>query len=131
MSFNELLADPATTVAVVGATDNPDKYGGRIYRNLKSKGFKVLAVNPTRSTVDGDAAYPTLADLPEEPTIINVVVPPNVGIKIAEEADSLGYKRIWYQPGADSAEIVNYLTDHDFDFLAGPCIMVESRPFAP
>ncbi len=125
-----MLADPATTVAVVGATDNPDKYGGRIYRNLKAKGFKVLAVNPTRDTVDGDAAYATLADLPEEPTIINVVVPPHVGIKIAEEADALGYKRIWYQPGADSAEIVAYLVSHAFDFLAGPCIMVETRPLA-
>ena len=46
--FAALLTDPATTIAVVGATDDPAKFGGRIYRDLKGKGFRVLAVNPRR-----------------------------------------------------------------------------------
>ena len=44
--ISRLLQDPATTVAVVGATDNPAKYGAKIYRDLKGKGFTVYAVNP-------------------------------------------------------------------------------------
>ncbi|NIQ54637.1 MAG: CoA-binding protein, partial [Gemmatimonadetes bacterium] len=51
-------------MAVVGATDSPDKYGGIIYRDLKRRGFRVFAVNPGRETVDGDPAYAGLADLP-------------------------------------------------------------------
>ena len=127
-TFDDLLTNPATVIAVVGATDAPFKFGGKIYRDLKHKGFRVLAVNPTRVTVDGDHVYPTLADLPEPPDIIDVVVPPDVGISIAEQANELGYKRIWYQPGSESTAIINYLDNHDFEYLAGPCIMIRARP---
>jgi len=39
--LSELLAETGTSVAVVGATDNPAKYGYVIYRDLKRKGFPV------------------------------------------------------------------------------------------
>ena len=71
-----LLQDSDTTIAVVGATDNRSKYGSIIYRDLKAKGFAVYPVNTRRSNVDGDPAYPTLGDLPQPPTIVNIVVPP-------------------------------------------------------
>lgn len=32
--------------AVVGATDNPEKYGHRIFKNLKNRGYEVYPVNP-------------------------------------------------------------------------------------
>ena len=65
----DLLDKPDTTVAVVGATDNPSKYGSIIYRDLKRKGYHVFPVNPNRSTVDGDRAYNHLKDLAQKPTI--------------------------------------------------------------
>ncbi|MBK5269227.1 MAG: CoA-binding protein [Acidimicrobiia bacterium] len=126
-AFDGLLDSPTTSIAVVGATDNPFKFGGKIYRDLKRKGFQVFAVNLTRDTVDGDPAYATLADLPEAPDIIDVVVPSDVGIDIARQANELGYKRIWYQPGSESTAIVDYLDTHGFEYLAGPCIMVHTR----
>ena len=46
----QLLEEPNTTVAVVGATDSPSKYGSVIYRDLKLKGFAVYPVNPNRLT---------------------------------------------------------------------------------
>ena len=56
-----------TTIAIVGANDDPGKYGSIIYRDLKRKGYEVFAVNPNRDTVDGDVSYSSLADLPESP----------------------------------------------------------------
>lgn len=125
--FQDLLADHNSTIAVVGATDDPFKFGGKIYRDLKRKGYRVFPVNPTRQTVDGDPAYATLADLPDAPDIIDVVVPAEVGISIAEQANDLGYRRIWYQPGSESSTIIDYLEKNEFDYLAGPCIMVHSK----
>ena len=63
----ERLTLPDPLIAIVGATDSPGKYGGIIYRDMKAKGYRVVGVNPGRSTVDGDKTYPTLADLPEKP----------------------------------------------------------------
>ncbi len=123
----QLLQDGATTVAVVGATDDPGKYGSVIYRDLKAKGFTVYAVNPHRATVDGDPAYPSLGDLPEKPTIVNVVVPPGETMRVLREAHELGIMNAWVQPGAGGAEVVDFLEAHGFTYLANACIMVRSR----
>jgi predicted CoA-binding protein len=122
-----LLEDPATTVAVVGANDSPDKYGGRIYRDLKAKGFTVFAINPNRDTVDGDVAYDSLADLPEQPAIVNFVVPPPRTLRILGECKELGLLNVWVQPGAESVEVIEYLDAEGFNYLVNSCIMVRSR----
>jgi len=122
-----LLSEPRTTVAVVGATDNPSKYGYVIYRDLKRKGYRVFAVNPGRSTVDSNRAYRDLRSLPEKPTIVNVVVPPRVAASVLKESLDLGLLNVWLQPGAESPENLAFLQENGFNYLANACIMVESR----
>jgi len=122
-----LLHEPETTVAVVGATDNAEKYGSVIYRDLKRKGYSVFPVNPNRTVVDGDKAYPSLDELPQSPTIVNIVVPPSITIRVLKESLELGLKNVWLQPGAESPESLAFLQEHDFNYLANACIMVESR----
>jgi len=122
-----LLDEPRTTVAVVGATDNPSKYGHVIYRDLKRKGYRVFAVNPGRATVDSDPAYRDLRSLPEKPTIVNVVVPPLVAAAVLKESLDLGLLNVWLQPGAESPENLAFLQENGFNYLANACIMVESR----
>lgn len=114
-------------IAIVGATDDEHKYGAIIYRDLKRKGYRVVPVNRRRQTVDGDPAYPTLADLPETPDIVNIVVPPEQTVAVLREADRLGLKTVWLQPGAESAATLAYLDEAGFDYLANACIMVMAR----
>jgi len=121
------LLDPNSTVAIVGANDDPGKYGSVIYRDLKMKGFKVFAVNPSRDTVDGDPAYRTLADLPEKPTIVNFVVPPPVSLKVLAEAKALGLELVWMQPGSSSPAVRDYIESNGFDHLIDACIMVQAH----
>ncbi len=122
-----LLSEDGTTVAVVGATDNPAKYGYVIYRDLKRKGFRVFAVNPRRATVDSDPAYRDLRSLPVKPTLVNVVVPPPVAASVLKESLELGITNVWLQPGAESPENLAFLQENGFNYLANACIMVESR----
>ena len=128
--FDALLEDPATSIAVVGAGDDPAKWGGRIYRNLKAKGFRVLAVNPGRAVVDGDPCYPSVTDLPEDPTIVDIVVPPPVTRQVLRQCLDHGLRRVWVQPGAEDDEVLAFLAAHDFTYRAGQgdCIMVAARP---
>jgi hypothetical protein len=125
-----LLDEPSTTVAVVGATDNSTKYGYVIYRDLKRKGYAVFPVNPNRPEVDGDPAYPSLDKLPETPTIVNIVVPPSVTVRILKECLELGLNNVWLQPGAESPESLAFLQEHGFNYLANACIMVQTRTAA-
>jgi predicted CoA-binding protein len=125
--LTQLLASTDITIAVVGATDSPGKYGGIIYRDLKSLGYRVRAVNPNRKTVDGDECFPNLAALPERPDIIDVVVPPETGLEVAREAVSLGYQNIWLQPGAEGPALEEFLRTKKVHYLADSCIMVSGR----
>jgi len=123
----QLLDDSATTIALVGATDNPSKYGHTIYLDLKRKGYTVIPVNPQRTTVDGDEAFEKLADLPEPPTIVNFVIPPRFTLHVLKQCLELGLKNVWLQPGAESPEVMEFIQEHGFNYLANACIMVQSR----
>ena len=122
-----LLTEPGTSLAVVGATDHPAKYGGIIYRDMKGKGFPVFAVNPNRSTVDGDPCWPTVKDLPEKPTIVVLVVHAEDGLEVLEDCAEAGLRNIWVQPGASSRELRDALDRGDFDWISDACVMVRAR----
>lgn len=123
----QLLDEPGTTIAIVGATENPSKYGYVIYKDLKLKGLTVYPVNPNRSSVDGDEAFKRLEDIPERPTIVNIVVPPEVTSDILQQCLDLGLTNVWVQPGAESPAVMTFLQENNFNYLANACIMVASR----
>lgn len=122
-----LLGDPGTSLAVIGATDRPGKYGGIIYRDMKTKGYTVYAVNPYRDMVDGDPCWHSVKDLPATPTIAVFVVPPSRGLQVLEECAEAGIRNIWVQPGAFSHALAEALEDGPFDWIAEDCVMVRSR----
>ena len=126
-TISTLLNEGDPVVAVVGATDNPRKYGNLIYLDLKEKGFRVYPVNPTRVTVDGDPTFATLAELPEAPDIVNFVVPPTRTLRVLKQAKGLGFTTVWVQPGAENEDVLSYLDEQDFEYLANACIMVRAR----
>lgn len=118
--------------AVVGASTNPAKWGHRIYRALKESGYRVYPVNPRAGRIDGDVCYPSLAALPEKPGVVDVVVPPKVGLAIVEEVAGAGVERVWFQPGAESAENIARARELGLKTVFGACALVErKRPWGP
>jgi predicted CoA-binding protein len=113
--------------AIVGASENQAKFGNRIYRDLKGAGYTVYGVNPNAETADGDLVYPTLADLPEKPGVVDVVVPSRVGRGIAEDAAREGIRIFWLQPGAESDELIQYAKSLGLEVIHDACAMVEKR----
>lgn len=77
----------ARSVAIIGASDSGIKPSGRTQRYLRKYGFAgtVYPVNPTRETVQGLPAWPSLADLPETPDLA-VIVLPQAAVESAVEA---------------------------------------------
>lgn len=97
--------------AVVGANNDPNKYGNIIYKKLKSRGYEVYPVNPKYEQVEGDRCYQDLRSLPRKPEVINMVVSPKRGKAIIEEAAELGIKNIWLQPGTYDDELLELIND--------------------
>ena len=124
---SERLTRPDPLIAIVGATDAPGKYGGIIYRDLKAKGYRVVGVNPGRSTVDGDPAYPDLASLPEQPDIVNVVVPPARTLRVLDAASEIPDVAVWIQPGAADDRVRVRADELGIPALIDACIMIQAR----
>ncbi len=113
--------------AVVGASTSPAKWGYRIYKALKESGYRVYPVNPRARAIDGDPCYPSLAALPERPGVVDVVVPPKIGLAIAEETAAAGIERIWFQPGAESADNVARARELRLKTVHNACALVERK----
>ena len=71
--------------AVVGATDNPGKYGHQIFKNLKNRGYEVYPVNLKLKELEGTRCYASLADIPFKVDVVDFVVPPEVTEEILKE----------------------------------------------
>ncbi|MBO0714211.1 MAG: CoA-binding protein [Acidimicrobiales bacterium] len=66
----------ARTVAIIGASDDPETINGRLMGMLSSYGYQgtVYPVNPSRSTVQGTPAYPSVREVPSPVDVALVAV---------------------------------------------------------
>src|SRR5581483_3987609 len=80
------------SVAVVGATENPDRLGGRPLRFLAALGFAgtIYPVSPQHETIGGLPCYARLEDLPTVPDAVVVVVPREAAVAALASASKLG-----------------------------------------
>lgn len=113
--------------AVVGASQDRGKFGNRVYRSLRDAGYVVYPVNPKGGELEGAKIYPSLADLPETPEVIDLVVPPAVTEQVVKEAHALGLARVWMQPGAESPAAIAYCHEHGLQVVHDACAMVWKR----
>ena len=115
------------TWAVVGASQDPSKFGSRVFRSLRDAGYTVYPVNPKGGELDGAEVYRSLTDLPERPEVVDLVVPPAVTEQVVREAHHLGLTRIWMQPGAESQAAIDYCHQHSIQVVHDACAMVWKR----
>jgi acetate---CoA ligase (ADP-forming) len=85
--------DPGS-IAIIGASENTNKIGGRPLFYLRKSGYagRVFPVNPARREVQGHVSYPGLDALPEVPEMAIVVVPGAAAEQAVEQCASLGVK---------------------------------------
>ena len=113
--------------AVVGASMDAEKYGNKVLRTLRRAGYTVYGVNAKGGEIDGQRLYRSLADLPEKPAVVDMVVQPQVTERIVRQCVTLGLKRVWMQPGAESANAIAFCELHGIKVVHGACAMVRKR----
>jgi acyl-CoA synthetase (NDP forming) len=82
------------SIAVLGASSDPTRIGGRPIAYLKAQGFKgaIYPVNPNRAEVQGLQAYPSVASLPETPDVAIVAVGAEIAPRAVEDLAKRGTK---------------------------------------
>ena len=110
--------------AIVGATDNPEKYGNQVVKNLKNRGYEVYPVNPRLKEIEGIKCYPTLASIPIKVDVVDFVVPPDVTEAILQDCQEMGLTRIWLQPGSESEAAITFCHENNLKVVHSVCVML-------
>jgi acyl-CoA synthetase (NDP forming) len=82
------------SIAIIGASDNTNKIGGRPLHFLQRFAFKggIYPINPARREVQGIACHSSVAALPEVPDLAVIAVPGDSAIAAVEDCAALGVK---------------------------------------
>jgi predicted CoA-binding protein len=121
----------AKTIAVVGASSNPARASNFVLTYLLSSSadYEVWPVTPREGEILGVEAYPSLADLPGEPDIVDVFRRADQLPGVAEEAVAAGAKVFWMQLGLHSDEAVEIAHAAGLDVVSNRCVKIEHARF--
>ncbi len=95
-----------TTVAVIGASSDRQKFGNKALRAFRDRGYTVVPINPREAEVEGEKSYASVLDIPGSVDMATFYVSPAVGLKILEDVAKKGIPEVWFNPGADAPEVV-------------------------
>ena len=94
------------SVAVIGASNDRNRYGNRAVRAYQKRGYTVYPVNPNETAVEEIPAYKSITDVPVRPEVITVYVRPQVLVKLLPEIAAKGCDELWLNPGTESPEVL-------------------------
>ena len=103
--IRELLTD-ARTIALVGASDRPDRPSNYVMKFLQDHGYRVIPVNPqiTGEHIHGEYVWRELAQIGEPIDIVDIFRRPMAAGEAVDEAIAIGAKAVWMQIGVINRE---------------------------
>lgn len=120
------ILEHATTIAVVGASRDPNKAGGSVPVGLQQRGFRIIPINPFADTLFGERVYRSLSEVPGKIDVVDVFRPAADAPEIARQAVALGAKALWLQLDIRSEEARRIAEAAGLDYVEDECTAVVS-----
>lgn len=112
--------------AVIGVTNNQDKYGYKIYQRLKQLGKTVDGVSPIYKDIEGTPTFPNLTAINHQIDVVVFVVSPKFGQEYVKECQKLNIEHIWLQPGTYDDKLISLIKESKIKYYPN-CVLVESQ----
>jgi uncharacterized protein len=117
----------ARTIAVIGLSTDLAKPSHYVSAYMQQHGHRIYPVNPSIAEALGEKAYPTLADLPVKPDLVNVFRLSKFISGIVDEMLQLGLTRLWVQKGIVNLEAATRAQAAGISVVMDRCLMIEHR----
>ncbi len=121
------------TIAVVGASKNPQKDAYTVPQFMKDHGYKIVPINPTADEIVGEKAYPSLLELPPDVAnrveIVDVFRPseelPQVAQQVVDFHRKYGRPFVfWAQLGLENDEAKQILSKNQIPYIMNACLRI-------
>lgn len=108
------------TVAILGASDRPERFAYKAFKMLKEYGHIPLPVHPELKTIEGEPVFATLADIPSQGLsdqgglyqdgqnqidTLTLYVNPKISDSLQEEILKFKPKRVIFNPGTENDQL--------------------------
>lgn len=100
------LLKTAKSFAVIGLSDDPNKYSYQIYQRLLDCGYETYGISPHLTEFLGKKVYVSLNEIPSKVEVAVFVVSPKYGYEYLKQCQQLGISYLWMQPGTYDDELI-------------------------
>jgi uncharacterized protein len=126
----ERILRATDTVAIVGASANPARASHEVWTYLRSRSdFTLYLVNPTISEIEGTPVYPSLAELPVVPDLVDVFRRHEYLPSVLADTIAVGAKTLWLQSGLWHEQVARDGEAAGLQVVMDRCLKVEHARF--
>ncbi len=120
------MIDTHYTYALVGASNNPEKYGYKVFKDLLDKKYTIFPINPKWGTILGQKVFTHLGSLCETTTVdvAIFITPPHITLWLLDEVKKLGITKVWFQPWASDDACIAFCKAHAIEEIHDACMML-------
>src|SRR5690348_17872959 len=112
-------------IAFVGVSRNPKDFSRQLFRDMRTRGYDMVPVNPSGSDVEGQTCFASVRDITPPAEAALIMTPPDQTAGIVRDCDAAGIHDVWLHSGGGqgsvSDEALHYGATHHMEVVAGQC----------
>lgn len=103
------VLEKSQVFAVIGLSDQSEKYSYKIYQCLKALGKEVYGISKRLKVLEGECVYASLKDIPCDIDVAVFVVAPKYGSEYVLECKEKSVSYLWLQPGTYDDDLIEQI----------------------
>lgn len=116
------------TIAVIGASRDPKKFGTEAMNHLVSQGYHLIPVHPEAESIADIACVKSIAELGKDVQALFIALPKDKVDAILQQALDHGISNIWIQQFSDGPQTQTIIQASEANILTGRCIFMYTQP---